>query len=132
MEPVKALSFYSTTNWVGSYLDLFHTWGYRIHGAVANTSDPLSKLLRSAFGNVSLFSEYSGHEEDTMSNSTDIPIAYWSFSSTCSAKFSCNYNLAIYRHYYGNGTVIDAGIFGTDILGTDGAFQFFVMESIIN
>lgn len=113
------------SNWVGSEYALFYTGGYHINGAVANTSHPLSVLLRNSFGQ-HIFVSYRAHEENIITNSTDRVIAYWQVSNLRHPSWI----VAAYEHGYQKGMVIHSGVFGTDIIATDIQFQYFIIGSI--
>jgi len=122
-------------NWIGSeYCCFYNTQHYTMAGAVANTSDPLSSILRSAYGkNTVLFANYPGHEETLLTNSSDSPIAYW---KTVGGNFSTvivpyPIVIAAYAHVYRSGVVIGSGIFATDILVSNPEMKFFVNSAIL-
>lgn len=118
------------TNWMGSNLCCFYTAGYALHGAIANTSDPESVTMRRAFGKVILQS-YRPHEESAITNYTGSRIiAYWNVSYATMGNIGQG-PIVIYSHLYGEGKVINTGIFGTDIIGSDQQLQFFVHSSIL-
>ncbi len=103
-------------------------------GAIANTSDPLSSILRSAYGkNALLYKDYPGHEEFLLTNSTDSPIAYWKVLGGNFSFIGIPYQvvIAMYSHKYRGGDVIGTGIFATDILVSDPAMAFFITCAII-
>jgi hypothetical protein len=116
-------------DWVGSALSLVLGDNYTILGAVANTSDPLSLALQNVYPNRTLFRSYYPHEEDAMTNSSDIPIAYWKIYHCNETKYNCS--VAVYRHDYKKGVVIDTGIFGDDIVGYDKQFDFFLLCALL-
>ena len=113
------------TNWVGSNYALFHTMGYYMNGAIANTTDPLSVFLRTTFG-PKAFSSYVAHEESAVTNSSDSVIAYWDVRGLKSR----NLTVAAYEHAYQKGIVISTGIFGDDLISKDQEMQFFLTAAV--
>jgi hypothetical protein len=122
-------------NWIGSeYCCFYNTEHYTMAGALANTSDPLSSILRSAYGkNTVLFTDYQAHEEFLLTNSTDSPIAYWRPVGGNFSIVTIPYPIviAMYSHKYRSGEVIGTGIFATDILASDPQMTFFITCAII-
>jgi hypothetical protein len=115
------------TNWIGSNFALFHSEGYKMNGALANTTHPLSVMLRNNFGSTLFFTSYVGHEENAITNSSTKTIAYWDVSGP---KKTANLTVAMYEHEYRKGVVIHTGIFGSDLLPKDPQIQFFFTEAI--
>lgn len=113
------------TNWIGSNFALFYTDGYKMNGAIANTTHPLSIKLRTTFG-PHLFSSYSAHEENAMTNSSDKVIAYWSITNLRPK----NLTVAVYEHEYGAGSVIHTGVFGSDLIAEDPAMQLLLTSAV--
>jgi hypothetical protein len=113
------------TNWIGSNYALFYKMGYHVNGAVANTTHPLSIILRSTMG-AHVFSSYEAHEENAITNSSDKVIAYWNITGL---KLH-NLIVAVYEHDYLTGTVIHTGIFGSDILAKDRLMQLFLTAAV--
>lgn len=113
------------TNWVGSNYALFYKMGYQMNGAIANTTQPLSVLLRTAFGQ-RVFSSYVAHEENAIANSTDKVIAYWIISGLKSHLLT----VAVYEHAYQKGLIIHTGIFGSDLISKDKEMQFFLVAGV--
>jgi hypothetical protein len=113
------------TNWVGSNFALSQSEGFKINGAIANTSNPLSILLLEKFGQV-VFTTYLPHQENIITNSTDSVIAYWNVSGGASLPGV----VATYQHNYQNGMVIDFGVFGTDIIAQSYQLQIFFLAAI--
>jgi hypothetical protein len=113
------------TNWIGSNFALFHTDGYKMNGAIANTTHSLSTKLRTGFG-LHVFSSYTAHEENAMTNSSDQVIAYWNVTHLGSKALT----VAVYEHEYGAGTVIHTGVFGSDLIATDPCMQFLLTSSV--
>jgi hypothetical protein len=122
-------------NWIGSeYCCFYNSEHYTVGGAVANTSDPLSRILRSAYGTGTvLFTNYPGHEEFLLTNSTDSPIAFWKIIGGNFSFIGIPYPvvIAMYAHKYRSGEVIGTGIFATDILVTNPQMSFFITSAII-
>jgi hypothetical protein len=122
-------------NWIGSeYCCFYNTEHYRVAGAVANTSDPLSSILRSVYGTKTvLFTNYPGHEEFLLTNSTDSPIAYWRIVGGNFSIVTLPYPIviAVYSHKYRSGDVIGSGIFATDILASNPEMSFFLNSAIL-
>ena len=119
----------NNTNWVGGNKCCFYTSGYMIHGAVANTSNPESAALRAAFGNKTILTSYSPHEEGSMTNSTgSSTIAYWNVTN---APGNTGPMIRIFVHSYKLGSVVYTGISGNDIIGNDVQLQFLVYSSIL-
>jgi uncharacterized membrane protein len=116
----------NNTAWVGSeygmYIGSVH---YTVKGAVANTSNPYSRLLQLAFPQHQLFKEYGGHEENFVTNTSDSIIAYWNIQGP-----SVKEKVAIYELKVGKGTLIHMGIFGVDILQVSKEFQFLLLSLI--
>jgi hypothetical protein len=109
------------TNWVGSNYGLFYaSEKYSISGAIANTSNPYGWELYSLFGS-RLFTDYTPHEENLVTNSSDKIIALWNLKGY-------NATVAVYEHDFGKGRVIHFGVFGTDILMNDNEMQFFLLS----
>jgi hypothetical protein len=112
------------SEWVGSnyayYIDSQH---YTVQGAIANTSDPYSVLLRLTYGTRSLWG-YPGHEENVITNLSDSVIAYWLLSGNNNMKGK----VAIYELHAGRGVVYHMGIFGTDILTQNKEMQFLLLS----
>jgi hypothetical protein len=112
------------SEWVGSnyayYIDSQH---YTVQGAIANTSDPYSVLLRLTYGVRSLWG-YPGHEENIITNMSDSVIAYWILSGNNNIKGK----VAIYELHAGKGIVYHMGIFGTDILTQNKEMQFLLLS----
>lgn len=96
---------------------------YTVNGAVANTTHPISVALRNTFGS-HLFQDYHAHEENTISNSSDQIIAYWSISAEIGLSKGV---VAMYEHPYQKGSVIAAGVMALDILMQDKAMQYFLL-----
>jgi hypothetical protein len=113
------------TNWIGSNFALFYTMGYHMNGAIANTTNPLSIMLRRAIG-AHVFSSYEAHEENAITNSSDRVIAYWNITGL---KLH-NLTVAVYEHDYLMGSVIHTGIFGSDILARDQLMQLFLTAAV--
>jgi len=122
---VYARWYTDNTDWVGSNYALYSARGYTISGAVANTTHPLSVFLRTRFSTL-LFNDYAPHEENIITNSSDLVIAYWRLSYSKHPDWV----VAIYEHRYQRGSLIHLGVFGTDILSQDKALQYFVLASI--
>jgi hypothetical protein len=112
------------TNWLGSNLGLHDGRKYRVNGAIANTTHPLSILMRENFGK-RIFEFYKGHEENVITNSSDNVIAYWDITGL---KVNVG-TVAVYEHDYRKGMVIHTGIFGSDIMA-DPEMQFFLQAAI--
>jgi hypothetical protein len=116
----------NNTAWVGSeygmYIGSIH---YTVKGAIANTSNPYSRLLQIAFPQHQLFKEYGGHEENFVTNVSDSIIAYWNIQGP-----SVKGRVAIYELKVGKGTLVHMGIFGVDILQTSKEFQFLLLSLI--
>jgi hypothetical protein len=111
------------TNWVGSDFKLHDGGRYRVMGAIANTTHPLSVLMREYFGPV-IFASYSAHEENAITNSSYKAIAYWRIAGL---KDNVG-TVAVYEHGYRKGTVIHTGVFGSDIIA-DPQMQFFLQAA---
>jgi hypothetical protein len=122
-------------DWIGSeYCCFYNSEHYTMAGAMANTTDPLSSILRSAYGkNTVLFTDYAAHEEFLLTNSSDSPIAYWKVVGGNFSFIGIPYPvvIAMYSHRYRSGDVIGTGIFATDILASDPEMTFFITCAII-
>jgi hypothetical protein len=116
------------TNWIGSDYRLFFREGYKIQNALLSNGNPISNLMLSDFGGAVWSSNYTGHEENVVTNSTDNIIATWKLTNWLNSSET----VATYSHAYQNGLVIHAGIFGTDIIATNYEFQFFILVSILS
>lgn len=117
----------NNTEWVGSNYAYYQgSQQYVVEGAVANTSNPYSVMLRAVFGESLLFSGYGGHEENVMTNSSDSVIAYWILSGLKQPKG----RVAIYELHSGRGTVYHMGVFATDLLMGSGELQFLLLSLI--
>jgi len=116
----------SATGWVGSIYGYFYVIGYKIAGAVANTTNPASLALQSLYGKNLIMLPYTGHEENYLTNSTDSVIAYWNVK-----HLSENGVVAFYSHNYGKGVVIHTGIFATDVLASDSQMQFTILVCML-
>jgi hypothetical protein len=99
--------------------------GYKMNGAVANTTHPLSVLLRTTWGE-HIFSSYVAHEENAITNSSDSVIAYWNISGL---KLRMP-TVAVYEHEYQKGAVIHTGIFGSDLISNEQQMQFFLTAAV--
>ncbi|MEM0116882.1 MAG: hypothetical protein QXV32_00305 [Conexivisphaerales archaeon] len=124
VKSVYARWYAENTEWVGSnyayYIDSQH---YTVQGAVANTSNPYSVLLRLNYGE-RLLHEYAGHEENVVTNASDNVIAYW----VLYGPKNLNGKVAIYELHVGKGVVYHMGIFGTDILLQSKELQFLIIS----
>lgn len=111
-------------DWVGSnyayYIDSQHHF---VSGAIANTTDPYSKLLQLVYGE-HVFSSYGGHEENIVTNSSDSIIAYWSLIGGKNLRGV----VATYELNVGRGTVFHMGVFGVDFLMQSKQMQFFLLS----
>jgi hypothetical protein len=114
------------TNWVGSNFALFRKTGYLMNGAIANTTHPLSMLLRDNFG-PRVFTSYAAHEENAMTNSSNKVIAFWNVTHL---KMNPMPTVAVYEHEYLKGMVIHTGIFGSDLISRDPCMEFFLTAAI--
>jgi len=118
----------NNTNWIGGNQCCFYTSGYRIHGAIFNTSNPESRVMREAFGKT-MFTTYVSHEDGSMTNSTgSSTIAYWNVTNPHTHD---ERTIRIFSHSYKHGTVLYTGIFGNDMIGSSGRLQFLVYSSIL-
>lgn len=113
------------TNWVGSNFALYYEMGYEMNGAVANTTHPLSELLRKTFG-LRVLTSYAAHEENAVTNSSDSVIAYWDISGLESRTPT----VAVYEHKYQQGVVIHTGIFASELISKDQQMQFFFVAAM--
>ncbi|MDA4130927.1 MAG: hypothetical protein OK457_09165 [Thaumarchaeota archaeon] len=116
----------SATSWVGSIYGYFYTSGYKVQGAIANTSNPASSALRNAYGKIPIIVSYAGHEENYLTNSSDSVIAYWNLKS-----LKAGGTVAVYSHVYGKGVVIHTGIFATDVIASNSQMQFVILVSML-
>lgn len=112
------------TNWIGSDFKLHGSGGYRMNGAVANSTHPLSIFMREWFGRMILAS-YWAREENVITNSSYEVIAYW---RVVGLKEKVG-TVAVYEHHYREGTVIHTGVFGSEII-TDPQMQFFLQAAV--
>lgn len=118
--------WYAENNeWVGSnYAYYAGSQQYSLEGAVANTSNPYSVLLRTVFGQ-NLFDGEGGREVNVMTNSSDSVIAYWVLSGLKEEKG----RVAVYGLHFGKGVVYHMGVFGVDLL-SNRQFQFLLLSLI--
>jgi len=91
--------------------------------ALANTSNPYSVLLRLSYGE-KLLINYSGHEENVLTNKSTSIIVYWILSGIKEPKGV----VATYELHVGKMVVFHFGIFGTDILLQSKQLQFLLLS----
>jgi len=124
----------ANANWVGSNECCSGTsnpWLFwqapKYTGANVTGSYPISVALKQRFGPV-VFRSYTGHEENSVTNTTDTTIlARWLGPSVSPQKI-----IAAYLHRYINGTVVDIGVMSSDVVDQDTSVQFFLLSSIVD
>lgn len=57
-------------------------------------------------------------------------IAYWNMTFTKPGAPHQG-QVVVYSHRYGSGTVVNTGVFGTDLIGFDQQMQFLVYSSLL-
>jgi hypothetical protein len=113
-------------NWIGS--NYWHWWyGKHYDKFIANTTNPISQYLNSAYGS-EIPTPYSAHEENLLQNLTGTEIiGYWHLidPGECPKE-----PIVAYQHGYVNGTVFHTGIMASDIIGTDSCMQSFLLGAL--
>jgi len=114
----------NNTDWMGSNTcgaSCFHT--YKFNGSAVNVRTTIGRALYNEFGGT-VFKSYGSHEENTVTNMSGTSIV------AVLANDSRNL-IASYTHQFRKGVVVCFGFFGDDIIATDPAAQYFMLQGMV-
>jgi len=114
----------NNTDWMGSNTcgaSCFHT--YKFNGSAVNVRTAIGRALYNEFGGT-VFKSYGSHEENTVTNMSGTSIV------AVLANDSRNL-IASYTHQFRKGVVVCFGFFGDDIIATDPAAQYFMLQGMV-